>query len=107
MVDRTRVRSHWRAVPVAPVIAAMTLSAGAPAPAQQAPEAVVTYPGPGWEFASPDTTITVQGARVDQLAGMRVTGSESGAHAGTLRPLRLGPGAVFVPERAFGRDEHV
>ncbi|HSD81191.1 MAG TPA: arylsulfotransferase family protein, partial [Solirubrobacteraceae bacterium] len=70
-------------------------------------EAVMTYPGPGWRFASPRTTITIRGTGAASLAGLRVTGSASGEHAGRLHALRLGSGAVFRPDAPFGAGERV
>jgi hypothetical protein len=97
-----------------PVLFAVLLLAAAAALAvthsssgTEEPPRAIAFPGPGWGHASPKSTITFRGATVDELEGLRVTGSETGRHEGTLHPLRLGRGAVFTPSRSFRPLERV
>ena len=84
---------------------AATLAGGIEQPAA-APD-VVSYPGPGWGFASPATGITFRGLDVERLDGLRVTGSVSGGHPGRLHALRHERGAIFTPETPFRPGESV
>lgn len=72
-----------------------------------APQAATSYPGPGWRFASPTTTISFRGVDVAALDRLRVVGSESGRHEGRLHPYRIGRGAVFTPDAPFHPGERV
>jgi hypothetical protein len=63
-------------------------------------------PLPGSYDASPDTQISLQGQPASALA-VRVSGSETGHHAGRLRPYSQGDGASFAPARAFRPGETV
>jgi hypothetical protein len=67
----------------------------------------VSFPGPGWRFASPRTRITFQGATVEALRDLTVTGSSTGTHEGSIHALRLGTGAVFRPRAPFAAGERV
>jgi hypothetical protein len=57
--------------------------------------------------ASPKTTVSFRGIAADQLTGVKVTGSKSGAHDGTFRPHPDGNGVSFVPKHGFSRGETV
>ena len=97
-------RSRW----LLPAVLVFVLAvAPGRAHAQSGNGTVVAFPGPGWGYASPDTTITLQGATAGRLEGMRVSGSASGDHPGAVRPLRVGTGAVFVPDHPFTPNEQV
>ncbi len=88
----------------AAVVLAAAGALGADAPARAA---VTSYPGPGWGFASPATTITFRNVPHEALAGLAVTGSRTGEHSGRLHGLRLAPGAVFTPDAPFAPGERV
>ena len=68
---------------------------------------VLAYPGPGWTTASPQTSIVFRGASAAQLRPVRVTGSRTGVHEGSLVSSRAGVGAVFTPAQPFAPGEHV
>ena len=68
---------------------------------------VTSFPGPGWRYASPMTSLTLVGAEAGQLRRLSVVGSTSGVHEGSLRPLVGRVGAVFSPDRAFSPNERV
>ena len=80
--------------------------AGGAEQAVAAPVAV-SYPGPGWRFASPLTGITFRGLDTERLSALRVTGSVSGSHSGRLHALRDERGAVFTPATPFHPGESV
>ena len=92
----------------APARPAATRSpAPAHAPEKPARTRVVAYPGPGWTTASTRTSITFRGASLAQLRPVRVVGSRTGVHAGSLVASRVGVGAVFAPDRPFAPGERV
>ena len=64
-------------------------------------------PLPGSYDASPYTQISLLGAPVGALGGVRVSGSETGSHPGRLRGYSQGDGASFVPSRPFSSGETV
>src|SRR5688500_12364522 len=66
--------------------------------------AVVAFPSPGWDFASPRTAITFSG---DSPGRVQVTGSVSGVHTGRLHDLQGRRGSVFTPDRRFTPGEQV
>jgi hypothetical protein len=64
-------------------------------------------PQPDSYDAPPRTQISLLGAPAGAIAGLRVSGSESGAHRGSLRAYSQGDGASFVPAAAFREGERV
>ena len=70
---------------------------------------VTVSPAPGVVTASPHTQISFRGRTVDQLqgAGIRVTGSRTGRHRGSLRGHSDAQGASFVVNRPFRPGESV
>jgi Arylsulfotransferase (ASST) len=68
---------------------------------------VSVYPLPGSRTASPRTEITIRGATADTLGIVTVTGSQSGAHTGLLKPHADGNGVSFVPDAPFRAEETV
>ena len=77
------------------------------AAAQTTGAQVGAFPMPGTISASPETQISLRGAPPAQLGTITVTGSRSGAHAGTLRPHSDGNGASFVLEEELRGGETV
>jgi len=57
--------------------------------------------------ASAHTQISLLGAPVQSLSGLRVHGSDSGSHSGRLRTYSQGDGASFVPSKPFSQGETV
>jgi hypothetical protein len=57
--------------------------------------------------ASWHTQISMLGAPASAIRGVRVSGSQSGTHAGRLRGYSQGDGASFVPSRPFSPGETV
>jgi hypothetical protein len=70
---------------------------------------VTVSPAPGSLTASAQTQVSLVGVPAGDLAGVTVTGSGSGRHAGSLEPYSQGDGASFVPHHEFdeGEDVHV
>jgi hypothetical protein len=57
--------------------------------------------------ASPHTQISLLGAPPSALGGVRVSGSQTGSHAGRLLAYSQGDGASFVPSKPFRSGETV
>jgi hypothetical protein len=68
---------------------------------------VAVSPLPNSFDASPDTQVSLLGAPPSEISEMRIRGSASGAHAGSLRPYSQGDGASFVPSKPFAPGERV
>jgi hypothetical protein len=68
---------------------------------------VGTFPGPGTRTASPRTQLTFRGVPARQVRHIRVTGSRSGPHRGTVEADSDGRGASFLPARPFDSGERV
>jgi Arylsulfotransferase (ASST) len=64
-------------------------------------------PLPGSYDASPYAQISLLGAPIAALSGVRVSGSRTGSHSGRLRGYSQGDGASFVPSRPFRSGETV
>ena len=64
-------------------------------------------PQPDSYDASPETQISLLGVPPQALAKVTVTGSQTGAHAGSLRAYSQGDGASFVPAKPFAPEEVV
>src|SRR5215203_455769 len=77
------------------------------AKAQTQPVSYSVFPVPGTLTASAKTQITFRGGDAASLGTVTVKGSESGAHAGTLKPHSDGQGASFVPSKPFTENETV
>jgi hypothetical protein len=82
-------------------------------PAKPNPSAVLpgtslaVSPLPGSYDASPYTQISLLGAPIGALSGVRVSGSRTGSHSGQLRGYSQGDGASFVPSHPFSSGETV
>ncbi len=66
---------------------------------------VAVSPLPGSYDASPSTQVSFLGAPAAALSGIRVSGSQTGAHGGRLRPYSQGDGASFVLSHPFRAGE--
>jgi hypothetical protein len=77
------------------------------AKAQTPPVTFSVYPVPGTLTASAKTQISFRGGTAASVGSVTVTGSESGAHPGTLKPHSDGLGASFVPSKPFTEGEKV
>jgi hypothetical protein len=88
----------------AAIVAAVAASSGS---TQAAHPAVAVFPSAGTLVASPDSQISFRGATPAELTGIKVKGSVSGVHGGTLRAHSDGQGASFIPKHGFRRGEHV
>jgi Arylsulfotransferase (ASST) len=64
-------------------------------------------PLPGTMVAEPSTQISLLGVPADEIAGVSVTGSHTGRHAGRLRAYSQGDGASFVLQRKLSAGERV
>lgn len=81
-----------------------------PAPVQKAPSGpppVYVFPIPGSHVASPQAQIAFRGLSASQLGTITVTGSSSGAHAGTVQADSDGDGGSFIPSAPFTPGETV
>src|SRR6185437_1200488 len=100
-----------RAAVVAVVVAAglagpSALTAGQ-AEASAAPaRTVAVSPAPGDRFATPQTTISFRGISPAALGPVRVTGSRSGVHAGSVVADPDGA-TIWKPRAPFAAGEHV
>ena len=88
--------------PAAPICAPATLDGTA-----QLDGAVTVSPMPGSNDAPPQTQISFLGVPAGDLSAITVTGSLSGAHAGTLEPYSQGVGGSFVLTDPLTAGEHV
>ena len=68
---------------------------------------VVVSPQPGTPDASPATQVSFLGPSGMTVSDVRVAGSRSGIHAGTLRAYSTGSGESFLPARGFRAGESV
>jgi hypothetical protein len=75
----------------------------------QAPAGVSVFPVAGSVAATPQTQIAFRGVPFAQLqsASIQVTGSRSGAHAGTIESDSDGDGGSFIPAAPFQAGETV
>ena len=64
-------------------------------------------PFPGTPDAPPGTRIGFPALALTQLAWVRVIGSRSGLHVGTMTPQPAGRGTQFAPDRPFVAGERV
>ncbi len=64
-------------------------------------------PAPASRDASAATQISLLGAPAQELTGITITGSRTGAHAGRLLAYSQGDGASFLPSRPFTDGEQV
>lgn len=62
---------------------------------------------PGTPDASPSTQISFLGGAGTQVSNVRVVGSRSGAHGGSLRAYSTGTGESFLPSKPFRAGEKV
>jgi hypothetical protein len=86
--------------------AAWVAPAGAQAAAARVPWVTIS-PLEGTPDASPTTQISFLGVPAADISQIRVRGSRSGGHGGTLKPYATGTGASYVPFRAFTSGEQV
>jgi hypothetical protein len=93
-------------LPVALAAAICVLLAGA-ASALAQPPAVAVFPSPNTTSALPTTQITFRGIPASQLGQIKVVGSSSGAHAGTIEADSDGDGGSFIPSQPFAPGEVV
>jgi hypothetical protein len=68
---------------------------------------IAASPAPGSYLASPHTQISLLGVPASQITSVRVNGSRTGAHAGSLHAYSQGDGASFLPAKAFRTGETV
>ncbi len=68
---------------------------------------VAVSPLPGTYTASPATEISMLGAPPGALRTLRVIGSSTGAHTGSLQAFSQGDGVAFVPTTTFTPGEAV
>ena len=75
--------------------------------AKPAAGSVAVSPQPGTPDASPSTQISFLGGPGTTVTGVRVVGSSSGAHSGSLRAYSTGTGESFLPSHPFRAGEKV
>jgi hypothetical protein len=68
---------------------------------------VTVSPLAGSRDASPRTQISFLGIPAGRIAGVSVSGSQTGAHAGRLAAYSQGNGASFLPASSFAEGERV
>jgi Arylsulfotransferase (ASST) len=72
-----------------------------------ASNAVAVSPEPGTPDASPSTQISFLGGAGTTVSNVKVVGSHSGSHSGTLRAYSTGTGESFLVAHSFSAGEHV
>ena len=117
MSDTVSLKSPGRAlVATLGVVAAFPFAAGATASAAgttaarataEATTGITVSPFPGTPDASPNTQISVLGARPATISSIRVTGSSSGLHGGAFHAYSGRRGASFVLSRPLTQGERV
>ena len=75
--------------------------------ARLAGTSVEVSPVPGSGTASPATQISFLGVPAGEIRSISVSGSRSGAHAGSLHAYSQGDGASFTPGKPFTAGERV
>jgi hypothetical protein len=68
---------------------------------------LLVSPAPNTADAMPQNQISFLGAPASTITNVAVTGSQSGAHAGSLQPYAAFNGASFVPTQPFTSGETV
>jgi hypothetical protein len=68
---------------------------------------IAVSPQPGTPDASPSTQISFLGGPGTQVSDVKVSGSSSGGHTGTLRAYSTGTGESFIPSHPFRAGEKV
>jgi hypothetical protein len=89
---------------VGTLLATLTLGA---ASARAAATPVAVYPSPGDRYEQPRTQITFRGIPVSQIGPIKVVGSKTGVHTGTVEADSDGDGGSFVPSEPFAVGEKV
>jgi hypothetical protein len=114
MLRRPFQRGPQAAVVLLAIAAALAPSArgSATAPSRASARAaafagVTVSPLPGTPDASPSTQVSFLGGPGTKVARVRVTGSRSGDHSGTLEAYSTGTGESFIPSRPFDPGERV
>ncbi len=92
---------------VAIFIAGLVLVGALMRSAASAAGPVSAFPLPGASSALRDTEISLRGVTESDVGAVSVTGSRSGAHAGTFEPHPDGRGVSFLPSAAFEAGERV
>jgi hypothetical protein len=64
-------------------------------------------PAQGTPDASPQTQISVLGVKPQRIRSVKVTGSVTGEHRGSMHDYSDSRGASFVPDRPFSQGERV
>jgi Arylsulfotransferase (ASST) len=90
----------------ATVVAGLTVIADQPQAVASPDSVVATSPAPGDRFAAPQSNISFRGITPAALGAVRVTGSRSGVHAGSLVGDPAGA-AVWQPRAPFTPGERV
>src|SRR5947209_3749511 len=88
-------------------LGAATPSRAASLHAQPIQGVVGVFPGPGSRVVSPQAQIAFRGVNPYLLASVQLTGSQSGAHAGTVEGDSDADGGSFVPTVPFTPGETV
>jgi hypothetical protein len=72
-----------------------------------AANSITVSPLPGTSDAAPQTQISFLGGAGTTVSDVKVTGTRSGTHPGTLQAYSTGTGESFLPSRAFTQGETV
>jgi hypothetical protein len=79
----------------------------APALADDGGRSLTISPAQGTPDASPQTQISVLGVRPQRIRAVKVTGSVTGGHRGSMHDYSGSRGASFIPDRPFAQGERV
>jgi hypothetical protein len=102
---RSSLRLLCRTLATASALAALGLLLASNSWAAGTPVSV--FPIAGSHLANPATQITFRGLPVSQLGSITVTGSQTGAHGGTLKSDSDNRGGSFIPDKPFAAGEVV
>jgi hypothetical protein len=75
--------------------------------AESTANAIAVSPLPGTSDASPGSQISFLGGPGTTVTNVKVVGSRSGTHSGTLEAYSTGTGESFIPDHPFAQGEHV
>jgi Arylsulfotransferase (ASST) len=95
------------AVTIAAALAAVSWGVLGTTRARAASPPVSVFPIAGDKVADPTTQLAFRGMPASQLGAIKVTGSESGVHTGTVEGDSDGEGGSFLPVKKFTAGETV
>src|SRR5690348_7170715 len=87
--------------------AALAVCAGVTPALASGDQRLTISPAQGTPDASPQTQISVLGVTPNRIRSVKVTGSVTGKHRGSMHDYSGSRGASFIPDRPFAQGERV